>query len=1140
MYFEVLGPLGVRTADGQPVKVPELKVRALLANLLVRRDRPVSADRLIEDLWGAGLPGNPAAALQNKVWQLRRTLEDAEPGGRDLVVSHPPGYQLRTAPDTVDADRFDRLTAQAHAAGDPRTRAELLADALALWRGPAFADFADEEFTRAARQRLEEQRLTALEEQAETRLELGEHGLVADGLGDLVAEHPLRERLRTVQLRALYLAGRQSAALSGYAELRARLVDGLGVEPGPELAALHQAILAQDPALTPAVSPVAVSPAPLAARPPTTVSAELTGLVGRADALRELRSLLAVNRLVTLTGAGGVGKTRLALATAAQLADGFPGGVRLAEFAALEPSPASGERGMASATGVYDVVATALGMRDDAPAGHGRAAAPLTPVDRLVRALGQAPALLVFDNCEHVVHEVAELAERLLVAAPGLRILATGQRPLGVAGEHLLEVPPLQLPGPTADLVPDAVRRFGAVELFVARAGASAPRFVLDTTTVDAVVAVCRRLDGIPLALEMAATRVRALGVRELAARLDDRFRLLAAGARGAPARQRTLRAVIDWSWELLDEPERAVLRRLAAHADGCALTAAEELCAGDGIDRSEVIDLLARLVDCSLVVMTDTADGPRYRLLESVAAYSAERLKESGEAEETRARHRAYYTELAEHAAPLLRGHDQRRWLRRLDAEHANLRGALESAVHVGDAVRALRLVNALAWYWHLRGRTDEARRSLTLALSVDPAAPAPLMAAAGALLGGIRLQLGGGDPAAEYRAALDPYDALDDPGGRARMEWFLASKLYGVADPVAAEELVDRALETFRSLGDRWGTAAALGSRTFHAKTRGDFAALRRDGERSLELFRELGDQWGQLQAMVPLAKLAEAVGDYERAGRLYEDGLRMAEELRLWPEFVFQLSGVGRLALLTGRLSRARECHERARRLAVEQSDVFGEQYAEIGLGLGARRSGALDTARTHMERVLELHRQMGYEPGAPPLILAELGFTAELRGDAPTALRLQREGLAAARATGDPRAVALALEGLAGALSLAGRWSRAARLLGAADAARRSVGIPLPEGERGDVDRIGARLAKVLDERVHAAEFTAGTRLDPDSAAREAETEAAEAEVAAAAAAAAAAAEMQARAQADQSGPRAGSPRGLSAPEAGTRR
>ncbi|MFD4831730.1 BTAD domain-containing putative transcriptional regulator [Streptomyces uncialis] len=1104
MYFEVLGPLGVRTADGQPVRVPELKVRALLANLLVRRDRPVSADRLIEDLWGAGRPGNPAAALQNKVWQLRRTLEDAEPGGRDLVVSRPPGYQLRTAPDTVDADRFDRLTAQARAAGDPRVRAGLLADALALWRGPAFADLADEEFTRAARQRLDEQRLTALEEQAETRLELGEHGLVADGLGDLVAEHPLRERLRTVQLRALYLAGRQSAALSGYAELRARLADGLGVEPGPELAALHQAILTQDPSLTAAVSPAAVSPATLSpatlspaavsARPPTNVSAELTGLVGRADALRELGSLLAVNRLVTLTGAGGVGKTRLALATAAQLADGFPGGVRLAEFAALEPSRSGGERVIAAATGVYDVVAAALGMRDDAPTGHGRTAAPLSTVDRLVRALGRAPALLVFDNCEHVVHEVAELAEQLLVAAPGLRILATAQRPLGVAGEHLLEVPPLQLPGAAADLDPDAVRRFGAVELFVARAGASAPRFVLDATTVDAVVAVCRRLDGIPLALEMAATRVRALGVRELAARLDDRFRLLAAGARGAPARQRTLRAVIDWSWELLDEPERAVLRRLAAHADGCALTAAEELCAGDGIAPSDVLDLLARLVDCSLVVMTDTADGPRYRLLESVAAYGAERLGESGEAEETRARHRAYYTELAEHAAPLLRGHDQRRWLRRLDAEQANLRGALESAVHAGDAVRALRLVNALAWYWHLRGRNHEARRSLTLALSVDPAAPAGLVAAAGALLGGIRLQLGGGDPAGEYRAALEPYDALDDPGGRARMEWFLASKLYGVADPVAAEELVDRALETFRSLDDRWGTAAALGSRTFHAKTRGDFAALRRDGERSLELFRELGDQWGQLQAMVPLAKLAEAVGDYGHAERLYQDGLRMAEELKLWPEFVFQLSGVGRLALLAGRLARARECHERARRLAVEQSDVFGEQYAEIGLGLGARRSGELDTAQAHMERVIELHRQMGYEPGAPPLILAELGFTAELRGDAPTALRLQREGLAAARATGDPRAVALALEGLAGALSLAGRWSRAARLLGAADAARRAVGIPLPQGERGDVDRIGARLATVLDERVHAAEFTAGTRLDPDSAVREAEAEA----------------------------------------------
>ncbi|MER5771779.1 BTAD domain-containing putative transcriptional regulator [Streptomyces sp. NPDC001985] len=1075
MRFGVLGPLGVWTSDGRPVRVPELKVRALLARLLVDRGHPVSADRLIDDLWGTKLPGNPAGVLQNKVWQLRRALEDAEPGGRDLVVSvslGSPGYELRAGSDAVDADRFQDLTARARATGDPRQRAALLADALAVWRGPAYTDFADEEFTRTATARLEEQRLTALEEQAEARLELGEHALVADELGDLVDLHPLRERLRTAHVRALYLAGRQSAALSSYAELRERLADQLGLDPSPELAALHRAILTQDPALT-----AVPSPSTTAARPPSNVPSALTELIGRDRAVDELRSALTAHRLVTLTGPGGVGKTQLALAVASRAAPAFPGGVRLAELAALDPS--SGLRD----TEVRELVAALLGVRDDiSPPPSGADGGPLTLTDRVVQALGEEPALLVLDNCEHVVDAVAQLVEQLLKSAPRLRVLATSQIPLGVTGERLREVPPLD--------------EAGALRLFAARAQAAAPRFVLDDTNTEAVAAICRRLDGIPLAVEMAATRVRVLGVAELAARLDDRFHLLASGVRGAPARQRTLRAVIDWSWELLGEQERTVLRRLAVHADGCTLAAAEEVCPAGGVDRVEVLDLLARLVEGSLVVVTDTADGPRYRLLESVTAYCVEHLRERGELTGLQRLHREYYTGLAERAEPHLRGHGQRQWLRRLDAENANLRTALESAVQTGDAERALRLVNALSWYWHLRGRGGEAERSLAQALAVpapdpadqaDPVAHAARVATATAWLGGVRLALGGSaDPLAEYRAALLPYEEVNDPGGQARAQWFLGSNLYGIGDLTPSEELVARALGAFRSLGDPWGTAAALASQAFQAKLRGDFSGLRRHGEQSLELFRELGDQWGQLQAMVPLQTLAEVVGDYPRAGRLLRDGLRTAEELSLWPEVTFQLAGLGRIALLTGDLPQAREYHERARRLAIEQSDTFGEQFAEIGLGMGARREGRLEVAETHMANVLALHRRMGYEPEAPPLILAELGFVAEARGDVDRALELQLDGMATARTGGDPRAVALALEGLAGAQSLAGHADHAARLLGAAAGARASVGVPLPRGEQGDVARIAARVRGVLGSPRYEAEFALGTTLTPATA------------------------------------------------------
>ncbi|MGW1281080.1 AfsR/SARP family transcriptional regulator [Streptomyces tsukubensis] len=1071
MRFGVLGPLTVWAADGRTVSVPELKVRALLACLLAHRGRPVSADRLVAELWGERPPARPAAALQNKVWQLRRALEAAAPGARDLVVSRAPGYELRTAPGSVDADRFGQLTARARAAAEPHARAALLADALAQWRGPAFADFADEEFARRAAAVLEEQRLTALEEQAETRLELGEHALVADELGDLVAAHPLRERLRTARMRALYLAGRQADALHGFTDLRQRLADELGVDPGPEPTAVYRAILAQD------APPAAVPPpATTVARPPTNIPGPgaADGLIGRDPDIAALRSDLLRHRLVTLIGPGGVGKTQLALAVAAGAAADFPGGVRLVELAALPP--ARDRRGTEPA----ELVAGVLGVRDDIAPPPRTAAGPQSLTDRIAQALGEGPALLVLDNCEHVVDSVAELVAALLAAAPGLTVLATGQVPLQVRGERLHEVVPLT--------------ETDAVALFTARARASAPQIAVDGDNAATVAAICRRLDGLPLALEMAATRVRVLGVAELAARLDDRFHVLASGLRDAPARQRTLRAVIDWSWELLGERERTVLRRLAVHACGCGLDAAETLCPADGVDRSEVLDLLARLVDASLVVVADTPDGPRYRLLESVSAYALEQLRDRGELDALRVAHRDYYTGFAERAEPQLRGHEQRRWLRLLDTEGANLRAALDSAAEAGDTDRSLRLVNALTWYWRLRGRYEEAARRLGTALSLagarsgaaGPREHARRTAGATARLGGMKLALGGTqDPAAEYGTALASYEGVDDPAGLAWSRWYLSSHLYGIADSGPGEELLMLALAGFESLGDRWGTAAALAGLAFRAKLRGDFTGVREYGERSLALFRELGDTWGQLQSMIALQTRAEALGRYTVAGRLHREGLRMAEGLGLWPEVSYQLSGLGRIALLTGEPVRAREFHERARRLSAEQADVFGELYAETGLALGARREGRLDAAEEHWERVLELHVRMGYEPVAPPLVLAELGFVAEARGRVREALRLQHEGLAAARATGDPRALALALEGLAGAELLSGDAARAAGLLGAAAGARESVGVPLPAGERGDVERIGAGARAVLGAVGYEEEFARGREQGPEA-------------------------------------------------------
>ncbi|MFE3447426.1 BTAD domain-containing putative transcriptional regulator [Nonomuraea sp. NPDC059194] len=1126
MRFGVLGPLAVWTSESRPVRIPEVKVRALLAELIVSAGRVVPADRLIDHLWGESLPVNPSASLQTRVSQLRRVLEDAEEGARRLVVSRAPGYLLDVPSDAVDTGRFHALLDQSRTAGTPRARADLLGDALALWRGPALIEFADEEFAAPEIARLDELRLTAMEERAEARLELGEHAVLAGELGDLVARHPLRERLRAAHLRALYRSGRQSEALDGFRDLRERLADELGVDPSRELAALHEAMLRQDPSLDAAP----------AAPPPTNLPAPMSDLVGRDEALAEVTALLDASRLVTLTGPGGVGKTSLALEVARRQAGSFADGAWLIELGPLPapttakasgsppaspaaeasgsppaltaaeasgspPAPTAAEASgsmtaltaaeapsplpapttpegpgslpeltTAEASGsrqVEEAVAAVLGVRDE------------SGTLSLAESLRGKHVLLVLDNCEHVLGHVAEVAAALLRAVPELRIVATSRRPLGVAGERLWQVPPLATPS--------------AVRLFEARAMARTPGFAVDEGNEKAIAAICERLDGIPLALELAATRVRALGVHELAARLGvsapgedgaapttlDGFKVLAEGGNDAPARQRTLRAVIDWSWELLGEAERAVLRRLAVHAGGCTLRAAEAVGGGEGLD---VVDLVAGLVDHSLVTVSSGAE-PRYQLLESVAAYCRERLAEAGELEEIERRHLRHYTDLAVSAEPYLRGPEQREWLARLDAESANLRLALDAAVRHGGAPR---LATALAWYWVLRGRLGEGRRQLTAAVAAG--GPDDEVGTARVWLSAFTLRMGevlngapGEQPGDLHGQASEQPGDLDGLARRARAEWFLALSRLGVGDAKQAEDELERILELFRAIGDEWGVAAALGTRSRQALVRGDLRAMEADGRRSMAMFTALGDRWGQLHNTLTLGAHAEFVGDYPRAASTHRDGLRIAEELGLWSEVADKLSELGRIALLEGEHARADELHERAARLAREQGYTLGEEYAGIGLALSARRQGRLEAAEAHLRVWLEWNRQLG-APIAMALILAELGFVAELRGDADSALDLHRQGLAAARESGSSRSVALAYEGLAGAHAAQGRAAEAARLLGAAAAIRESEGAPLPPAERGDVDRITAAAVAALGQERFQTEFdTSHARL-----------------------------------------------------------
>ncbi len=1053
--FGVLGPLAVWTTAGEPVVVPEAKVRLMLAGLLSREGRAASVSSLTDDLWGEHPPGNPGNTLQTKVSQLRRTLERAEPGAREIVTRQPAGYALTVEPGDLDVHRFRTLTARARDTVDPRARAALLADALALWRGPAYAGFEDEPFAVAAAQRLEEERLLAEEERAEARLALGEHGVLTGELAGLVSRHPLRERLRGLLMRAFYAAGRHSEALETYAELRARLRDESGLEPGPALAALHQAILTRSPDLEPvrAAGPVRGN-----------LPEALTELVGRTTAVKEVGSLVTDARLVTLTGPGGVGKTRLAVEAASKLA--MADGTWLVELAGLDnvECPTCPPEDL-----VAVVLTAALDLREEATSAK-------SPTQSLADALRDKEILVVLDNCEQVVEPVAALVERLLSAAPRLRVLATSQEPLGLPGETVWVVPPLDLPE-QADFA--AVRESSAVRLFAARAAAAAPGFALDADTAAVVARICRTLDGIPLALELAATRVRTLGVRELLARLDDRFGLLSSGRRGGPRRQQTLRAMIDWSWSLLSEAEQIVLRRLAVHAEGCGLDAAESVCAGGEIASGDVLDLLSRLVDRSLVVSRPGGTGePRFRLLESVSAYALEHAGEAGELDDLYLRHARFHVELAERGDAGLRGKEQRRWLDRLDAEGANTRRALETLLRQGEHRLALRLVNATTWFWFLRGRLTEARRCLNLVLDTeiddgDERARALGWCTGIAVLDGT---------CTEGAAEKTVWDIVD-PVARARSLWFLGYAWSTIGDLCRAEKLTLGALEAARDIGDDWSAAAALSDRASHLISGGDLTGGGRIAAQSAGIFDRLGERWGWLQASFVIGVLASIAGDYDHAARVHRESLRRAEELELWPEVAYKLSWLGRTALLTGDFDGAKEFHERAKSLAVEHSFKPGEIYAETGLALGARRQGLFDEAERRLLSILDWHRRVESEAGST-LILAELGFIAEQRGDAVKAKRLQRDGLAIARLGGDPRAIALGLEGLAGAESAAGSYRLAARLLGAAAASRESAGAPLPKAEREDVDRITGVLVAALGETVFSGEVATGATTPID--------------------------------------------------------
>ncbi|MEV7170031.1 BTAD domain-containing putative transcriptional regulator [Streptomyces sp. NPDC093224] len=1014
MQISVLGALDVRADDGSGIAIGGARLRTLLILLALEPGRVVASELLVDGIWAQDPPAGAANALQALVSRLRRAL----PG--DAVASHPAGYRLDVAPDAVDAVRFARLASAGRAAldRDPATAARALREGLELWRGPALLDVAGSASFRAPVTRLTELRMAALEDRIEADLRLGRGREMTGELASLVAEHPLREGLVGALMRALVAAGRPAEALTAYADAREALAEELGADPSPELSALHTAVLRGEVASSAPLAPPAppAPPAPSAQPPaprapdgpvPTNLRAELASFVGRDEDLAHVASLIGEFRLTTLTGPGGAGKTRLAVRSAAPLLERFPDGVWLVELA-----PFGADADVASA------VLNALNLRE-----HGAGAED--PTDRLTAALRTRTALLVLDNCEHLIDTVAATADRLLGACPGLRVLATSREPLGLTGEALWPVLPLGLPPLDAD--PARALSYSAVRLLADRAAAARPGFAVTGESAGAVIRICRALDGMPLAIELAAARLRTMTAEQLAARLDDRFRLLTSGARSAPRQHRTLRAVVDWSWELLTGPERALLRRLAAFPGGATVEAAEAVCAGGPVEAYDVLDLVTSLADKSLLVAA--GDG-RYRMLETIRAYGLERLDEAGEREAVRRAHAAYFTALARTADPYLRRAEQLDWLGRLGAEHDNLSAALRGAIAAGDGPAAVGLVAAAGWYWWLSGHKAEGAELAARALALpgpDGGTPpgdedravacalAVLFATAGLgddrqtaelLREGVALaaRTGSRHPVVRFLEPLDrilrgagrggaaPVDAWDglradeDPWVRAQALLEGAKTLLGAGGPPErAEAAIATALAGFRGLGERWGTSFALILLADLVARRGDHAAAVGHYEEAVAVVGELGGTEDRLYAWVRRAQLLLRSGDPEAGAAAMALAERHARAAGLPEALAMVAHGKADLARWAGEpdLARAELARSREAVRGVAVHPVFRAALLD-SLGHLDAAGGALESARAHRAEALGLALDCAHAP-----TLAQV-----LVGVADHALRLDR--------------------------------------------------------------------------------------------------------------------------------------------------
>ena len=1024
----MLGSFEVRADDGTLADVPGARLRGLLVALALEPGHVVPKSTLVDWIWGEYPPSDAANALQRLVSRLRKALPEG------VIEGHTEGYRLAVEPGAVDAVRFERLVSQARSDEGPR---RLLREALGLWRGPAMqgVGLQDSAAFDAAVTRLEGLRLTAMEDRFEAEAGLGHGAELVTELTDLAAAHPMRERLAAALIRALAAAGRDTEALLAYQRTREALADALGVDPSPELSALHVALLRGE----------------LRRREEnqkTNLRAELASYIGKDADVAAVRELIAGHRLTTLIGPGGSGKTRLATETARTLVGDRPDGAWLVELAAIG---ADGDVAQATLAG--------LGLRDtllgDASAAE--------PTERLIAAIRERELLLILDNCEHVIESAAAFAHRVLGECRRLRIMATSREPLGITGEALWRVVPLALPAEEAS--PAEIESSPAVRLLRDRASAVRKDLGTDARTIATMARVARALDGMPLAIELAAARLRTMSLEQLADRLDDRFRLLTGGSRTALPRHRTLRAVIDWSWELLTDAERMVLGRLSVFSGGASLEAAEWVCEEA---TEEVLTLLTALTEKSLLV-TDDDRAPRYRMLGTIKEYAAQRLAEAGESDSARRAHLAYFTELAETAEPHLRRAEQLEWLATLEAEHDNISSAMRGAITAGEAHGAMRLAAGAGMYWWLSGHKAEGSELITAATTIPGEVPDEIRAMVYALVVAF-LTSGRSD---QYQVAEWIHEAY-----RLSQRGQHGSPLLGLIAPLERmlEAPGSAALPAWESVLDNedpWVRALArlqLGKMRIMLGQGGHDADTYLEG--ALAEFRAIGERWGISFALTELADRIAVRGEFAAACEYYEQAVAVVTEVGAIEDVIRMRSVQAQLYWLLGdkdssaaAIADAQRCAERV---------TWPDALAELALSKAELARWAGNAEEAH-EQLGVATAMLGDEAEQPSIRTARHDLLGYLADDLGEARAHRAAACEAAAEAGHAPLIARMLVGVADLALRREHYEQAARLLAASAAVR-----GLPDRSHPDVARIEQEARRRLGDEGYTEAAREGTR------------------------------------------------------------